>query len=91
MAHPGEPRRAPEQDPAAELTEEERALATRRLVHRLLWGGIVFLVVVALGLLPAALSTAWPAAARAAAIAAWFVAPVLGVALLVFAWVRLRR
>ncbi len=91
MARPGQPQRAPEQDPAAELTEEERARATRRLVHRLLWGGIVFLAVVVLGLLPAALATAWPAAARAASVAVWLVAPALGIALLVFALLRLRR
>ena len=91
MPRPGELRGVPERDPAAELTPEERARATRRLVHRLLWGGIVFLAVVVLGLLPATLSPWSPALARAASIAAWILAPVLGLALLVFALLRLRR
>ncbi len=91
MASRGEPERGPEHDPAAELTEEERARATRRLVHRLLAGGIVFLAVVVLGVLPAALSRMSPALGRAAAVAAWFVAPSLGLGLLVFALLRLRR
>ncbi len=91
MPDPRDPRGAPERDPAAGLTEEERARATRRLVHRLLVGGIAFLAVVVLGMLPALLSPRWPALGRAAAVAAWFLAPAIGVALLVFAVVRPRR
>jgi hypothetical protein len=91
VATPGDPHAAPEQDPAAELTDEERARATRRLVRRLQWGGIVFLAVVILGTLPAALAPRWPELARAAVTAAWFVGPLLGIALLVFAALRLRR
>jgi hypothetical protein len=91
VAEPPDARGAPERDPAAGLTGEERARATARLVHRLLAGGIAFLVVVVLGMLPAALSSWWPEAGRAAAVAVWFVAPALGVALLVFAVARRRR
>ncbi len=91
MALPREPPAQPEHDPFDELTEEERARAKRTLVHRLLAGGIVFLAVVVLGLLPAALSRMAPELGRIAAIAAWFVAPVLGMGLLVFALLRLRR
>lgn len=91
MAHPGEPRGAPARDPAAELTHEERARATRRLVHRLQVGGIAFLAVVFLGMLPSALSPRWPELGRVASVAAWFLAPAIGVTLLVFAVIRLRR
>ncbi len=91
MADPQGTSGAPERDPVAELTDEERTRATRRLVHRLLWGGIAFLAVVVMGGLPALLSKESPALGHAASIAAWFLAPAIGVALLVFAVVRLRR
>jgi hypothetical protein len=81
----------PDRDPFEELTEEERARAKRTLLHRVLLGGIVFLTVVVLGLLPSALGDTSPALGRAASIAAWVVAPLLGAGLLVFALVRLRR
>jgi hypothetical protein len=91
VTDPGESRGAPGRDPAAELTDEERARASRRLVHRLLAGGIAFLAVVCLGMLPAVLGREWPGLGRAASIAVWFVAPAIPVALLVFAALRLRR
>ena len=91
MAHPDEPGGVPARDPAADLTDEERARATRRLVHRLQVGGIAFLAVVVLGMLPALLSTRWPELGRAASVAVWFLAPAIGVSLLVFAVIRLRR
>ncbi len=92
MSGPGEtPRGAPERDPLAELTPEERARAKRRLLHRFQVSLIAFLVVVALGLLPAALSHGWPALGRAASIAAWILAPALPIGLVVFALLRLRR
>ncbi|HEX9050154.1 MAG TPA: hypothetical protein VF841_06420 [Anaeromyxobacter sp.] len=78
-------------DPWAELTPEERTRAKRRLLHRLQAGGIVFLAVVVLGLLPAVAAKVAPGLGRAAAVAAWFVAPVLGAGLVVFALLRLRR
>ncbi len=82
---------APERDPRADVTAEEFARARRRLVNRLQAGGIVFLTVVVLGMLPAVLAPRWPTLGHAAIAAAWFVAPVLGIALLVFAVLRLRR
>lgn len=85
------PRGDPERDPAAGLSDAERARATRRLVNRLLVGGIAFLTVVVLGMLPALLAKESPALGRAASIAAWFVAPAIGVAVLVFAALRPRR
>ncbi len=78
-------------DPWAELTDEERARAKRTLLHRLQAGGLAFLAVVVLGLLPAALSAASPSLGRIAQVAVWFVAPAIPVGLLVFALLRLRR
>jgi hypothetical protein len=80
----------PERTPA-DLTEEERARATRALVTRLQVGGIVFLAAVLLGLLPAALSAVSPSLGRSASGAAWVIVPLLAVALLAFAALRLRR
>ena len=84
---PGErPERTPD-----DLDDEERARATRTLVTRLQLGGIVFLAVVVLGVLPATLSAVSPSLGRAAFGAAWVIAPLLAVGLLVFAALRLRR
>ncbi len=91
MTAPGEPRGFPDRDPAAGLTEAERARAVRTLVRRLQAGGIVFLAVVCLGFLPAVIATEWPALGRAATFAIWIVAPALPIGLLVFAALRLRR
>lgn len=91
MPDPGEPRPAPGGDPAAGLTDEERARATRTLVRRLQAGGIAFLAVVCLGLLPELLSREWPALGRAATVAIWIVAPAIPIGLLAFAALRLRR
>ncbi len=91
MAEPDEHRGGPERDPWSELTAEERARARRTLVRRLQAGGIAFLAVVCLGLLPSALEAEWPALGRAAHVAVWFVAPAIPIALLVFAALRLRR
>jgi hypothetical protein len=81
----------PERDPAADLTEEERARIRRTLARRLQAGGIVFLVVVSLGLVPSILARAWPSLGGPASVAAWLVAPAITVGLLVFAALRLRR
>lgn len=80
----------PERTPG-DVDEATRARATRTLVTRLQLGGIVFLVAVALGLLPAALSAVSPELGRVASGAAWVVAPLLALTLLVFAALRLRR
>lgn len=83
--------RDPDRDPAAGLTDEERARAVRRLVRRLQAGGIAFLAVVCLGFLPAVLSTEWPALGRAATFAIWIVAPAIPIGLLAYAAFRLPR
>jgi hypothetical protein len=80
----------PERTPG-DIDEAERARATRTLVRRLQLGGIVFLAAVSLGLLPTALAAVSPALARVASGAAWVVAPLLALALLVYAALRLRR
>jgi hypothetical protein len=80
----------PERTPG-DISDEERARASRKLVARLQVGGIVFLGVVLLGLLPSALSAVSPALGRAASGAAWVIAPLVTVGLLVFAALRLRR
>lgn len=80
----------PERTPG-DLDDAERARATRTLVTRLQVGGIVFLAVVLLGLLPPVLSAVSPALGRAASGAAWVIAPLLAVGLLAFAALRLRR
>ncbi len=74
-----------------DLTDEERARASARLVHRLLVGGIAFLAVVVLGMLPALLSKESPALGRTAALGIWIVAPAIPLGLLVVAGMRLRR
>ncbi len=86
---PREPR--PDEDPAAGLSDEERARIARRLSRLLQAGGAAFLAVVSLGLLPGILSTSSPALGRAASIAVWVIAPAVPIALLVFAALRLRR
>lgn len=81
----------PEERTPADITEEERRRALRRLVRLLQVGGITFLVVVVLGLLPGVLGEASPELGALASKAIWVLAPVLPVALLVFAVLRLRR
>lgn len=68
-----------------------RARRLRRLSGLLQAGGVVFLAVVAIGLLPAILRASFPSLGARAAVAAWILAPALGVALLVVAAIRLRR
>ena len=89
---PRPPDRSPRdpRDPSG-FTDAERARARGILSRWLQAGGIVFLAVVALGLLPTVLGAVSPALGRAAAAGAWVVAPLLVVGLLVFAALRLRR
>jgi hypothetical protein len=81
----------PEERTPADITEEERKRALRRLVRLLQVGGITFLVVVVLGLLPGALEKVSPELAAFTSKAIWVLAPILPIVLLVFAARRLRR
>jgi hypothetical protein len=86
--------RAPGDDPdLAPLDEEdpERARRLRRLATFLQAGGIAFLAVVALGLLPTIVGASYPALGARLAALVWIVAPAIPIVLLVVAAVRLRR
>jgi hypothetical protein len=85
--HP-EPR--PERTPE-DLDEAERARGLRKLSRLLQAGGVVFLVVVSLGLLPEIFAERAPALSRALSLAMWIVAPVLTLGLVVLTALRLRR
>ncbi|HEX9401440.1 MAG TPA: hypothetical protein VF912_15125 [Anaeromyxobacter sp.] len=83
---------APEPEPV--LTEEEeraRVLRLRRFWGYVQAGGIVFLAVVALGLLPTIISASYPALGAKVAVAVWVLAPAVPIALLVVAAFRIRR
>ena len=82
---PADPR-----DPSG-FGEAERARAARTLARRLQAGGIAFLVVLALGMLPRILGAISPDLGRAATVAAWVGAPLVVLGLLAFAALRLRR
>ncbi len=79
---------APEESPEV---AEERARRLRRVSRFLQAGGIAFLAVVSLGLLPTILASAYPAAGEQVAIAVWILAPAIPIALLVVAAFRLPR
>ena len=83
----------PDRDPAELATElaAERARRLRRLSAFLQAGGIAFLAVVSLGLLPTILAHSFPAAGAKAAVAVWILAPAVPIALLVVAAFRLPR
>jgi hypothetical protein len=80
--------RAPELTPAEEA---ERARRLRRFWALVQAGGIVFLAVTALGLIPTIVSSFSPALGRGAAIAVYVLAPLVPLGLLVVAVLRLRR
>lgn len=80
----------PEVRDSAEL-EAERARRARRFAAYAQAGGIAFLAVVALGLLPAILSASYPAAGARASILVWIVTPAIPIALLVVAALKLPR
>jgi hypothetical protein len=69
----------------------ERARRARRLSWLLQAGGIAFLAVVALGLLPTILSASSPVLGTRAAVAVLILAPAIPIALLAVAALRLRR
>ena len=70
-------RRDPDRDPAEGLSDAERARLAGTLLRRLQWGAAAFIAVLCLGMLPKVLSAWWPAAGRAAGLAAWIAAPAL--------------
>jgi hypothetical protein len=71
--------------------EAERARRARRFWAYAQAGGITFLAVVSLGLLPSILSASYPAAGERAAILVWVLVPAIPIALLVVAAFRLPR
>ncbi len=78
-------------DPEAGEPPDERVRRLRRVSAFLQAGGIAFLAVVSLGLLPTILAASFPAAGEKAAVAVWIVAPAVPIALLVVAAFRLPR
>ena len=78
-------------DPDSPELEAERARRRRRFFAWAQAGGIAFLAVVSLGLLPTILAAVYPAAGERAAIAVWIAAPAISIALLVVAAFRLPR
>lgn len=82
------PEREPEETPELEA---ERARLRRRFSRWAQAGGLVFLGVVSLGLLPAILGSVHPAAGAQAALAVWIIAPAVPILLLVVAALRLPR
>jgi hypothetical protein len=91
-------RRDPGRDSDADLdaapdaeAPEERARRLRRLSAFLQAGGITFLAVVSLGLLPTILAASYPGAGEKVAVAVWILAPAVPIALLVVAAFRLPR
>lgn len=84
--------RPPDLDPLG--TDKDDPDAARRL--RRTWqavqaGGIAFLAVALLGLLPTIIYAWFPALGPQAAVAVWIVAPAIPIALLVLAALRLPR
>ncbi len=90
MSAPGRDPVDPELEDSPEL-EAERARRARRFWAYAQAGGIAFLAVVSLGLLPAVLSESYPAAGEQAALLVWIVAPAIPIGLLVVAALRLPR
>jgi hypothetical protein len=87
----------PDRDPAAPQLEDspeleaERARRARRFAAYAQAGGLVFLAVASLGLLPTILAASYPAAGERAAILVWIVTPAIPIALLVVAAFRFPR
>jgi hypothetical protein len=84
----------PGREPELERLDEEdpeRARRLRRIGGLLQAGGIVFLAVTALGLIPSIVGASFPALGARLSVLVWIVAPAIPIALLVVAAVRLRR
>jgi hypothetical protein len=75
----------------AEEADEERARRLRRAWGLVQAGGMVFLVVAMMGLLPAILGEWSPGLGRRATVAVLILAPAVPIALLVVVALRLRR
>ncbi len=80
---------APDRGPVSRDEAERTRL--RRISTALQSGGIAFLAVTSLGLLPTILSSSFPGLGPKAAVVVWIVAPAIPIALLVVAVFRLRR
>ncbi len=83
--------RGPDAEPDSPELDEERARRRRRFAAWAQAGGIAFLAVVSLGLLPSIIARVHPAAGDRAAVVVWIAAPAIPIALLVVAALRLRR
>ena len=70
---------------------EERERRLRRFSSWAQAGGLVFLAVVTLGLIPGVIEDAVPAAGPTAAVVIWVLAPAVPITLLVVAAFRFRR
>jgi hypothetical protein len=86
----------PERDPAAPdggagEDDGERARRLRRFSTFAQAGGVAFLAVVSLGLLPTIIAASYPALGEKVAVAVWVLAPAVPIGLLVVAAFRLRR
>ena len=90
MAAPPE-RPALESEPDSPELDAERARRARRFAAYAQAGGIAFLAVVSLGLLPTILAASYPGAGEKVAVAVWILAPAVPIALLVVAAFRLPR
>ncbi len=80
-----------ESEPDSPELDAERTRRARRFAAYAQAGGLVFLAVVSLGLLPAILSASYPAAGEKAAVLVWILTPAIPIALLVVAALRLPR
>ncbi len=84
-------REPPAEEPDSPALDAERARRARRFSAWVQAGGIAFLAVVSLGLLPTILAASYPAAGEKAAVAIWVLAPAVPIALLIVAAFRLPR
>jgi hypothetical protein len=90
MATPPDREPAPPLEDSPEL-EAERARRARRFWSYAQAGGLAFLAVASLGLLPTILAASYPAAGERAAVLVWIVTPAIPIALLVVAALRFPR
>jgi hypothetical protein len=84
-------RPALESEPDSPELDAERVRRARRFGAYAQAGGLAFLAVVSLGLLPTILAASYPAAGAQAAVLVWIVTPAIPITLLVVAALRLPR